>query len=268
MTNTAYSGSSHRTFQQALVHEMETNYGFLNSRRVLSMLAEDVQRLIEQFFPANDHLRPGWMVFTGTKATGTKAFPGQQATDLELVTIAWPLLIQADMDWMANQPDTKPKRWELLQRRVVRIVEHGWQHPEGPVLLTQADLSLMLGLTTVQISQLLQDARQNTGKQLLTKGYFFDQGLRPTHKAQIVTLYEQGMDEATIAHTTQHSPTSVGHYLRDYARVKELAKRHFPSPQIQHLLGMRPSVVDAYLALLRSLRPEFFTTADPAQIGS
>lgn len=268
MTNTAYSGSSHRTFQQALVHEMETNYGFLNSRRVLSMLAEDVQRLIEQFFPASDHLRPGWMVFTGTKATGPKAFPGQQATDLELVTIAWPVLIQADMEWMATQPDTKSKRWELLQRRVVRIVEHGWQHPEGPVLLTQADLSLMLGLTTVEISQLLQDARQNTGKQLLTKGYFFDQGLRPTHKAQIVTLYEQGMDEATIAHTTQHSPTSVGHYLRDYARVKELAKRHFPSPQIQHLLGMRPSVVDAYLALLRSLRPEFFTTPDPAQIGS
>lgn len=268
MTNTAYSGSSHRTFQQALVHEMETNYGFLNSRRVLSMLAEDVQRLIEQFFPANDHLRPGWMVFTGTKATGSKAFPGQQATDLELVTIAWPVLIQEDMDWMASQPDTKPKRWELRQRRVVRIVEHGWQHPQGPVLLTQADLSLMLGLTTVEISQLLQDARKNTGKQLLTKGYFFDQGLRPTHKAQIVTLYEQGMDEATIAHTTQHSPTSVGHYLRDYARVKELAKRHFPSPQIQHLLGMRPSVVDAYLALLRSLRPEFFTTPDPAHFGS
>lgn len=268
MTNTAYSGSSHRTFQQALVHEMETNYGFLNSRRVLSMLAEDVQRLIEQFFPANDHLRPGWMVFTGTKATGSKAFPGQQATDLELVTIAWPVLIQEDMDWMATQPDTKPKRWQLLQRRVVRIIEHGWQHPDGPVLLTQADLSLILGLTTVEISQLLQDARQNTGKQLLTKGYFFDQGLRPTHKAQIVTLYEQGMDEATIAHTTQHSPTSVGRYLRDYARVKELAKRHFPSPQIQHLLGMRPSVVDAYLALLRSLRPEFFTVTDPAHIGS
>jgi len=88
MTNTAYSGSSHHTFQQALVHEMEANFGFLNSRRVLSMLAHDVQRLIEQFFPANDHLRPGWMVFTGTKATGSKAFPGQQATDLELVTIA------------------------------------------------------------------------------------------------------------------------------------------------------------------------------------
>jgi hypothetical protein len=232
------------------------------------MLAEDVQGLIEQFYPANAHVRPGWIVFTGTKATGPKAFPGQQATDLELVTIAWPLLTQDDLEWMATQPDTQPKRWELLQRRVIRLVEHGWQHPEGPVLLTQADLSLMLGLTTVQISQLLREVREQTGKELLTKGYFFDQGLRPTHKAQIVTLYEQGMDEATIARTTQHSPTSVGHYLRDYERVKELAKRHFPSCRIQHLLGMRPSVVDAYLDLLHILRPEFFTNPDPPQIGA
>ncbi len=264
MSSAAYSGTLHRTFQQALIHEMETNYGFLNSKRMLGLLADDVQRLIEQFYPANDYLRSGWLVFTGTKATGSKAFPGQQAADLETVTIAWPLLTEEDLVWMATQPDTRPKRWELLKRRVVRILEYGWQHPDGPVLLSQADLSLMLGLTTVQISQLLQDARQETGKQLLTKGYFFDQGLSPTHKAQIVALYEQGMDEADIARTTQHSPTSVGHYLRDYARVKELAKRHFPPPQIQHLLGMRPSVVDAYLDLLRSLRPEFFTSADPA----
>lgn len=268
MSNTAYSGSSHRTFQQAFVHELETNYGLLSSRRVLMMLAEDVQRLIEQFFPVTEYLRPGWVVFTGTKATGSKAFPGQEATDLELVTIAWPLLTQDDLEWMATQPDTKAKRWELLQRRVVRLIEHGWHHPQGPVLLSQADLSLMLGLTTVQVSQLLQEARQFSGKELLTKGYFFDQGLRPTHKAEIVALYEGGMDEATIAHTTHHSPTSVGHYLRDYERVKELAKRRFPSSQIQHLLGMRPSVVDAYLALLRSLRPEFFPTPDSTHIGS
>lgn len=268
MSYTAYSGSRSRTFRQALVHEMETNYGFLNSKRVLMMLAEDVQRLVEEFFPAQDRLRPGWVVFTGTKAIGPKAFPGQQAADLKLVTIAWPLLTQEDLDWMATQPDTQAKRWELLQRRVVRLVEHGWHHPEGPVLLTQADLSLLLGLTTVHVSQLLQEARQQTGKEILTKGYFFDQGLQPTHKAEIVALYEAGMDEATIARSTRHSPTSVGHYLRDYQRVMELAKRNFASAQIQHLLGLRPSVVEAYLALLRSLHPELFTIAEPAHVGS
>ena len=84
---------------------------------------------------------------------------------------------------------------------MVRLLEHGWQHPDGPVLLTQADLSLLLGLTTVEVSTLLQAARQATGKPLLTKGYFFDQGMRPTHKAEIIALYERGMDEADIART-------------------------------------------------------------------
>ncbi len=102
---------------------------------------------------------------------------------------------------------------------------------------------------------MLKDARQATGKPLLTKGYYFDQGYRPTHKAEIIALYERGMDEADIARTTSHSATSVGRYLRDYERVRELAKRNIPLTQISRLLGLQPSVVAAYLDLIRQYYP-------------
>jgi hypothetical protein len=68
---------------------------------------------------------------------------------------------------------------------------------------------------------LLQDSRQTTGKELLTKGYFFDQGMRPTHKEMVIELYEQGLDEVAIARQTQHAQSSVGRYIRDYERVNE-----------------------------------------------
>ncbi len=268
MSTQAYVGSRKRTFQHALIHEMETNYGFLNSKRMLALLAADVQHLVDQFYPRSEYLRPGWLVFTGTKATGPKAFPGQDAADQVAVTIAWPLLTEEDLEWMATQPDTQPRRWHLLKQRAIRLLEYGWHHPAGPVLLTQADLSLMLGLTTVEVSSLLKEARQETGKALLTKGYFFDQGLRPTHKAEVVALYEQGMDEADIARTINHSPTSVGHYLRDYERVKELAKRRLPPAQIAYLLGMRPTIVDDYLDLVQLYHPELCPYTDSAQIGA
>ena len=67
--------------------------------------------------------------------------------------------------------------------------------------LTLADLAAMLNLSTVQVSLLLKEARKTTGKPLLTKGYYFDQGVRPTHKDQIIALYESGADEADIAYT-------------------------------------------------------------------
>ncbi|MCP4418409.1 MAG: hypothetical protein GY805_17460, partial [Chloroflexi bacterium] len=67
---------------------------------------------------------------------------------------------------------------ELLKKRLQRIVEYGLNHPDDPVLLTCADLGLMLGRTNPQISNLLKDLRVETGKSLITKGYYFDQGMR------------------------------------------------------------------------------------------
>jgi hypothetical protein len=268
MSSQAYVGVTKRTFAQAFIHEMETNYGFLNSKRMLSLLAEDVQRLVDQFYPRTEHVHPGWMMFTGTKADGTKAFPGQSASDLKTVTLAWPVLTEEDITWMATQSDTAPNRKILLQRRLIRVIEHGWQHSQGPVVLTLADLSLMFSLTTIEISLRLKKARLQTGKPLPTKGYFFDQGMRPTHKTEIVTLYEQGMDEADIGRQTNHSPTSVGHYLRDYERVKEMVKHHIEAPKIRRLLDMQPSVVDAYLTLVQQFHPELSPKDDSVQIGT
>lgn len=258
MTQQAYVGTQQRTFQAAFLHEMETNYGFLKSRRMLTLLAEDIQRLVDQFYPTPQHLRPGWILFTGTKADTHKARPGQPACEFTTVTIAWPLLLQEDIEWMASQPDTTAQRRQLLMRRVIRLLEHGYHHPEGPILLTLADLALLLGISPAVASLLLAEARQTTGKPLLTKGYFFDQGMKPTHKAEIVALYEQGHDEAAIARLSNHAQTSVGRYLRDYERVKELLKTHVPIQRIPRLLDMQPTVVNAYVSLLRHYRPNLF----------
>ena len=260
MSQQTYVGTQQRTFQAAFLHEMESNYGFLKSRRMLNLLAEDVQRLINEFYPLPQYLRPGWMLFTGTKADGHKARPGQHACEFTSVTIAWPLLLPADIEWMTSHPDTTDQRRILLKQRLVRLIEHGYQHPQGPVLLTLSDLALFVGVSPALLSTLLNEARQSTGKPLLTKGYFFDQGMRPTHKAEIIALYEQGCDEAEIARRSHHDQSSVGRYLRDYERIKELVKLNIATARIPHLLDLQPSVVEAYLELLRLYRPILFNS--------
>jgi len=255
----AYAGTAQRTFTQALVHLMETQYGVLGSQRVLDLMARDIQALVEQFYPPPDRVPSGWMVFTGVKATGHKARPGQSAADHELVTLVWPVLLAEDVQALATLPKGKAgqrARQALLQKRVVRIVEYGLQHPDGPVLLTLADLSSMLGLSTVQVSQLLQQARQATGKSLLTKGYFFDQGMRPTHKDEIIALYEAGLDEADIARRTQHQSTSVGKYIRDYERVKRLLMHDTALERIGFLTELQPNVIKAYTGMVYLYHPE------------
>lgn len=268
MSSQAYVGSAKRTFQQAFIHQLESDYGLLSSRRVLSLLAADVQQLVEQFYPPADYLRPGWVVFTGTKAEGGKTRPGQETCERKSVTISWPLLIQDDLDWMASKPDTKEMRNQLLKQRMIRLIEHGWQHPNGPVLLTLADLSLLTGVDTPQASGLLAQAREETGKPLLTMGLYFDQGMRPTHKAEIVALYEQGYDEADIARLSHHAPSSVGRYLRDYERVKVLTLQQQEPQQIAWLLDLQPALVKTYTQLVRQYQPTITTNSVPTYADS
>jgi hypothetical protein len=258
MSSQAYVGTVKRTFQAAVRRLLENGYGLLGSRRVLKLLASDLQKLVDEFYRPPERISSGWMIFTGTKASGGKARPGQSAADHELVTLAWPVLLPEDLQALADLPAGRERteaRQNLLQCRLVRIIEYGWQHPKGPVLLTLADLAAMLGLTTVRVSQLLANARRITGKPLLTKGYYFDQGMRPTHKAEIIALYEEGRDEADIARQTNHAPGSVGKYIRDYERVKLLVAYGTPVDHIGHLLDMRPAVTRSYLDLIDQYHP-------------
>lgn len=259
MSRSAYRGTTQRSFAQALIHLLEADYHILGSQRVLQLLAQDVQTLVTEFYPTPDHIGSGWMVFTGTRAVGNKAHPGQAGGEHELVTLAWPVLLPEDVQELSQQGETLATRNAWLIRRMVRLIEYGQQHDPGPVLLTVGDLALLLGLPTWKAGVLLLQARQQTGKALHTKGYYFDQGVRPTHKAEIIALYEQGLDETEIARRTQHAPQSVGAYLRDYRRVRFLLTKHIPPQEITAHIGMQPALVSAYLELIAQFHPDLLS---------
>jgi hypothetical protein len=252
----AYVGTTKRTFRHALINRLKTDYGLLGSDRILNLLAEDVQLLVDEFYPPMDRVSPGWMSFTGVKADDRKPYPGQSAADHELVTISWPVLVAEDIQELTRC--TNKAHWrKLLEKRLARIIEHGWQHPRGPVLLTLADLGAIISIKETSIvSKLLKLARESTGKPLLTKGLYFDQGVRPTHKKEIIELYEKGDDEVDIARKTSHSLDSVGHYIRDYERVKLLLKKSITVVQISRLIQMQSSVVQAYVKMVEKYHPE------------
>lgn len=255
MSSSAFVGTAQRTFQQAVIHELESNYKMLQSRRILELLAEDVKRIADQFYPQASHLQPGWLVFTGTKAEGGKVRPGQTTADHTSVTIAWPWFTADDLAALLTFPPNRAMLKQLTLQRMVRLIEHGWHHADGPVLLTNSDLAWLFNLLEPAVSQLLALARQQTGKPLLTMGYYFDQGMRPSHKAQIIALYEQGLDEVAIARASHHSQASVGVYLRDYERIKALLLEQLPIERIAWLLNKQPSLVRAYADLVAQYSP-------------
>jgi hypothetical protein len=256
MKNNAYVGATQRNFQQALIHCLESDYALMGSRKILELMTSDIQQLVDQFYPPSGHLSNGWMFYTGTKATSQKPYPGMRAGEFELVTIPWPILILDDMVALNQLSEAKADRQPWWIKRLVRIIEHGLNHEKGPVLLTLADLGLMVGLTARDVSALLKIARQQTGKPLTTKGQYFDIGMKPTHKCEIIELYEQGCDEVAIARKSGHDQTSVGRYIRDYERVKEAVQNSMPFQSIPRLLDLLPSVVEDYTEMVYKYYPD------------
>lgn len=259
MSGQPYVSTAQHNFRTAVLHLLETEYRLLGSRRVLELLAQDLEALAERFYPQAGRVPSGWMVFPGTRASGKKARPGQRAAEYELVPLAWPVLLPEDLEQLGTFSQGKEgqqARRAWLQRRLVRIIEYGWEHPDGPVVLSLADLGAMLNLSTGQVSVLLAEARRATGKPLPTKGYYFDQGMRPSHKEEVIALYESGLDEAAIARQTGHAQASVGRYIRDYERVRLLMSRRTPVEQISQLIGMKPTVVRAYVELVSRYHPD------------
>lgn len=99
---------------------------------------------------------------------------------------------------------------------------------------------------------------EETGEMLPLKGYRMDQGSRPTHKKEIIRLYEQGMEPPDIARETRHSLKSVDRYLKDYERVKMMLKRGSGVEEISAVIGRGKSVVVEYVEIAQEYHPELF----------
>ena len=56
MNGQAFQGCGQRTFRQALISMLEKDYRLLGSRRVLALLAEDIESMVNEFYPQPKHL--------------------------------------------------------------------------------------------------------------------------------------------------------------------------------------------------------------------
>jgi len=91
---------------------------------------------------------------------------------------------------------------------------------------------------------------------LPTKGMILDQGSKPTHKASIIDLYEQGYPEVDIARFTNHSIEAVGRYIKSYKNIKLLMEKGFSLIEMVRISGMGRSTIIQYRDLVEFYHPE------------
>ena len=252
-----YESIPKRNFRNSLIRMLEDQYKILGSHKVLQMIADDIMALHKEFYPEAEQQSFGSIIWRTTGANCKKPSYGTKVEDYEIKTVILPLITEEDIEmriqsFYGKVNENYKKQQERDIKSMVRLLKSAYS--QGG-LLTGAELSVMLNRSLGTISKYLQIYHQTHEDILPTKGIVLDQGSKPTHKASIINLYEQGYPEIDIARLTTHNIESVSRYIKNYKNVKLLIQKGFNLMEIVRVTGSGRSTIIQYRELVYQYHP-------------
>jgi len=248
-----YASLPKRNFRNAIIRLLEEQYKILGSHKVLQMVADDILKLHQEFYPDIEQHSFGHIVWRTTGADCRKPSYGTRVEDYEVKTVVLPLITEEDIESRIRShygqkkvlnPKNHRKRDIAVMARLIKSA-----YDQGG-LLSGAELSVLLNRSLGAIGSYLREYHRDNEDILPTKGIVLDQGSRPTHKASIINLYEQGYPEPDIARITTHTLESVGRYLRSYKNIKMLLQKGFGLMEMVRVTGLGRSTIIQYRDLV------------------
>lgn len=256
-----YESIPKRSFRNSIIRLLEENYKLLGSHKVIQMIADDIVDVHKEFYPKLEKESFGHIVWRTTKATNRKPSYGTKAEDYEVQTVILPLVTDDDIDNRIKSHYSYPKddgsaNYEKQQERDIKVMarlcksaaeQGGW--------LTGAELSVLLNRSLGAIGRYMRIYHETHDDILPTKGMMLDQGSKPTHKAAIIDLYEQGYPEPDIARLTNHTIESTSRYIKSYKNIKLLLEKKFNLMEIVRITGKGRSTILQYRDLVFVYHP-------------
>lgn len=253
-----YDSIGKRDFKTSLIRLLESDYKVLGSRRVLMMLADDVEQLHQEYYPSEKRLQFGDVVWQTTKNDGQRQNYGKKTEDYAVQTVILPLIRKEDIerriyykkgDRNSNYRHREVRDIETMVRLLKSAKDQGG-------LLSGAELSVMMNRSLGTIGKYLKAYFEKTGEVLPMKGYVLDQGSNPTHKGIIISLYEQGISPADIVLQTGHTQNAVDRYIKSYDQCLALVKKKHDAISITQVTGRSLNTVRQYLRLVKDFHPK------------
>jgi hypothetical protein len=259
-----YESIPKRSFRNAIIKLCEENYKILGSRKVLSMLADDIVELHSEFYPETEQRGMGWIVWNTTAVDSKKPTYGTRTEDYRIKTIMLPLVTQEDVEARMVGKEGKAngnyiKQQERDMRVMARLIKSAY---EQGGLLSGAEVSVLLNRSLGTVGRYLKAYHAEHKDILPTKGNILDQGSSPSHKGVIIDLYEQGYPEVDIARLTTHNIESVSRYIKTYKDVLLLLEKGFNVMEMVRVTGRGRSTILHYRKLAYLYHPELDKAKD------
>jgi hypothetical protein len=253
-----YESITKRDFKTSLIRLLESDYKVLGSRRVLMMLADDIEQLHQEYYPMQNRVGFGDVVWQTTKDDGQRPNYGKKTEDYAVQTVILPLIRNEDVerrtyfkkgDRNSNYQHREARDIELMVRLLKSAKAQG-------ALLSGAELSVLMNRSLTTIGKYLKAYFEKTGEVLPMKGYVMDQGSNPSHKGIIISLYERAISPADIVLKTGHTQNAVDRYIKTYDQVLALVRKKHDAISISQITGRTLNTARQYLRLVKDFHPE------------
>jgi DNA-binding CsgD family transcriptional regulator len=253
-----YESIPKRDFRTAVLRLLEEEYKVLGSRRIIAMLAEDLEQLHREYFPEANRIKFGELLWQTTKNDGQRVSYGKKTEDYAVETVILPVVTQEDVDRRtAYKKGDRNSNYKHREARDIEMMVRLLKSAKAQGgLLSGAELSVIMNRSLTTIGKYLKAYFEKTGEVLPMKGYVLDQGSNPTHKGVIIAMYEQGISPADIVLKTGHSQSAVDTYIKTYDQVLKLVRKNHDAVSITQILGRRMNTVRQYLRLVNDFHPE------------
>ena len=252
-----YSSIPKRNFHNAIIRLLEEQFKVLGSHKVLQLIADEIVNLHKEFYPEIEKQSFGYIVWRTTSSNSKKPSYGTKAEDYEAKTVILPLITEDDIENRIcnyyGKNENYKKQTERDIDKMARLIKSAYQ--QGGIL-SGAELSVLLNRSLTTITRYIRQYHQTYSDILPTKGIMLDQGSKPTHKASIINLYEQGYPEVDIARFTNHTIESTSRYIKAYKNIKLLMQKGFGIMEMVRVTGMGRSTVIQYRDLLYQYHPK------------
>lgn len=226
---------------QAVLTLLNDEYPFVAGSKVQNMFADDIVSLVNDQYRQVEKLDPGQARWSAA-AIGDKPHYGQTATNTRYVPVTLTIVSRDDIDMRAAGRSNR----EVRERRIVRLFTEAFE--QGGVL-TQSDVAELLTVSTSTVGKQVIEHMEREGRIVPTRGIVHDMGRSTTHKRIIVRLHLDGYQTPEISRRTDHVIESCDRYIKDYKRVRLLARKGMDPAEIGRTLEMSRGLVREYLEI-------------------
>lgn len=237
-----YNSHLCRSLQGALAQMIGEQFPRIGGSRMRELCADMVLEIIQHHLPIRDHMSHGQILWTAVSKDDPPT-PRRPFTHATLVPVVLSVSTPEDIH-------LRIERVPGAQRLTARCVRMCREAYEQGGLLSNADISEILGIGDSRIANVLSSFEKESGTIVPRRATLHDQGSAITHK-RIICLkrWREGKSSEQVARETFHTIEAVDRYLGMFERVRCCRINGMDVSQTAFALNCTQRLVHEYLQI-------------------